>query len=113
MGSNDREIDEIVARAFEEGKNAGRESSMVDGANIGIVNGSLVGYDVGYWNGFSTELLRLLENNAGETSSDTRRLSKIKQCCQTLRKATDGIRLNAEETGITERLKEIKTLVIQ
>merc|ERR1712106_976769 len=77
-------------------------------ANIGIVNGSLVGYDVGYWSGFAGELTRLLDQNLDQADND-RKQAIIRRCCVNVEKAALAVPLDAGDETITDRLQELKS----
>ena len=104
MNRFDRETDEVIADALDEGRKDGEAGSRLQGANMGIVNGSLVGYDVGYWRGFAAEMTRLLS----QVQSDDRKLAIIKRCCVNVEKAAAAVPLDATDDTITDRLKELK-----
>ena len=40
----DLETEKVIENATLEGKQAGEESSQLEGANMGIINGSIVGF---------------------------------------------------------------------
>ena len=111
MSRFDKETDEVVLDAVVEGKRAGETGSRLQGANIGIVNGSLVGYDVGYWSGFAGELTRLLDQNLDQADND-RKTAIIRRCCVNVEKAALAVPLDADDETITDRLKELKVQLL-
>ena len=108
MSRFDKETDEVVLDAVVEGKRDGETGSRLQGANIGIVNGSLVGYDVGYWSGFAGELTRLLD----QAHNDDRKQAIIRRCCVNVEKAALAVPLDAGDETITDRLKELKVKLL-
>ena len=102
MSSFDNETELVALEAFEEGKNYGKQSSQIQGANMGIINGSLVGYDVGYWKGLSSELNKLLKDE------EERKLVTIRKCCTSVEKVADSVPLDTKDESITDKLKELK-----
>ena len=40
----DQETEKVIENAILEGKQAGEEGSQLEGANMGVINGSIVGF---------------------------------------------------------------------
>ena len=76
------------------------------GANLGVKNGSIVAFDVGYWLGLSEGLEKII--NADPLPLTEKKLELLKRNCESIKKATENINLDPTDESINDKLKLIK-----
>ena len=76
------------------------------GANLGVKNGSIVAFDVGYWLGLSEGLEKII--NANPLPLTEKKLELLKRNCESIKKATQNINLDPTDESINDKLKLIK-----
>ena len=76
------------------------------GANLGVKNGSIVAFDVGYWLGLSEGLEKIIKTD--QLPLTEKKLELLKRNCESIKKATENINLDPTDESINDKLKLIK-----